>query len=608
MAKQVTKPVLFVDCVRRMLQSKELCFDRMHLAWKIRNEKLWDASARTIASLYHIQQAKKQRHNLRRDRAVKRILRWYRDVQARTTAKQRLRWKRVKRQAQELRLRKIRVLMQRTWSGWLCCVHKEAQRRKLIAGREAAGLNKWLNAKARRYLSAYRERVARRAHLQSEIMHHLHTRVLDHIRAAIRTSSQAPSTQTAQEVSFTFLLLIRNDVWTWQVPDKQLYFLARRYTLPLDSLPLKQIHTWLIEEAPSFVDLFTPLPTQTLLVLQYLSQFFALHSRVLLQVQCARKVYEAHMLMREYLVLLYTANVVRLSPSTTFSSQQRQRAVNILQEKDRVEYLSRAQENKFEFDVQMNNRSATVERGEFTSFHCLWNHHLCKRCLAMRAERHEGSRQCKCCGHHDYESNTMARDLRSESREVAFEKDTISSAVHSTNPTRKMWASTTERCDFMVVNAFLHVLAPVNHDNRRTQSLDMLWKLAMRNAYEPVAEIYNRLPTRSLNDLLNASREELESWSKSCCPSGVDAQLHLFITIMKDEWTQVDAQLVFEAQVSATVFFQNELRPFQNGERHSAMTNNPTTSSMVKRKRSKRINQPNGRLKALVSMPLATHK
>ncbi|KAG3238640.1 hypothetical protein PI124_g16403 [Phytophthora idaei] len=32
----------------RMLQSKESCYDRMHAALTTRNQKLWNASARTI--------------------------------------------------------------------------------------------------------------------------------------------------------------------------------------------------------------------------------------------------------------------------------------------------------------------------------------------------------------------------------------------------------------------------------------------------------------------------------------------------------------------------------------------------------------------------------
>ncbi|KAE9031861.1 hypothetical protein PR001_g3624 [Phytophthora rubi] len=438
---------------------------------------------------------------------------------------------------------------------------------------------------ARKFLSAYRARVAKRENLQREIMIQLDARVLQHIRTAVQTSDKETCcTGSTSEISSTFLLLIRNDVWTWQVPDKQLYFLAQRYRLPLELLPLKRIHHWLAEESPAFVDLYAPLPTQTLLLFRNLSQYFALHSRILLQVQRIHEVYEAHMLMREYLALLYTANVVRLSPSTTFSSQQRQRAVDILREKDRAEYLRR----ELESGGNLDNQGTLVQRGAFTSFHCVWNHRLCERCLAMRPERLEFSRQCKCCGHHQYEANTVTRDLRLEAQEVFFKKDS-----QTTTLVRRVWASASERCDFMVLNAFLHVLSPVNRDKHENYSLETLWKLAMRSAYEPMVQLYNQLPTGSLNDLLNAS-QELETWAKVCCPPGVGPQLQLLIATLKDEWTQLDAQLACEAQHYIVC---------ETGDRQNVGL---LKTSMVKRKKTKRLNQANGRLEPLVNLTPAT--
>lgn len=344
-----------------------------------------------------------------------------------------------------------------TWSGWVRCVQMEAQRRTTIADREAAGLMKWQNTKARQFRSAYRARVMKRDVLEHEVMNQLDTRVLQHIRAAVQTSDKETCTLSAQEVSSSFLLLIRSDVWTWQVPDNQLYLLAQRYDLPLELLPLKRIYHWLAGESPAFVDLYAPLPTQTLLLFSHLSQCFSLHSRILLQIRRIHEAYEARMLMREYLALLYTANVVRLSPSTTFSSEQRQRAVDILRGKDRVEYLPILQGREVESGANLNNQGILVQRGAFTSFHCGWNHRLCERCLAMGPARQESSRQCKCCGHHQYEANTVARDLRLEAQEAFPENDA---------PARVLWASSSERCDFMVLNAFLHALSPVGHDNR----------------------------------------------------------------------------------------------------------------------------------------------
>ncbi|KAF1774592.1 IQ motif, EF-hand binding site [Phytophthora cactorum] len=542
----------------RMLQSKESCYDRMHAALTTRNQKLWNASARTIVGLYHIQQAKIQRHQLRRKRAGRRISRLYLDVKARTscTAKQDLLWMKVKRQAKEIATRKLHTLLQLTWSGWLRYVQEEDQRRNLIAEREAAGLNQWCNAKAKWFLSAYQARIIKRVHLECEVMPRLNRRVLHHIRAAIQTKEEEPSIESAQDISSTFLLLIRNDIWTWREPHKQLHVLAERYNLPLGLLNLEQINRWLAEEAPSFVDLYAPLPTQTLLFLNQLSTYFSRHSHVLVEVQRIHEVYEAHMLAREYLTLLYAGNVVRLSPSTTFSAHQRQRAVDILQEKDHVEYLPISTDN----EVESGMETLLVKRNAFTSFHCVRNHRLCERCLVIRAERNEASVQCKSCGHHHYERNTVARDLQLKERISDNE-----TGIYASGPTQKLWVSTIERCDFVVVNAFLHDLAPVNHENRRSNSLDMLWKLAVRNAREPLADMYTRLPTGSLNDLLNASRRELEAWTKDCCSPGVDARLHLFITTMKDEWMQVDTQLSLEAQVAATISSQQKLQIFQNG-------------------------------------------
>jgi hypothetical protein len=573
-----------VFLLHRMLQSKDLCYDRIHAAWVIRNQQVWNASAKVIAGLYHIQQAKVERRQLRRDRAARRIVRLYRDVQARTSARQSLRWEKVKRQAKDIASRKLRALLQLAWSGWLRCVQKEAKRRELMAQREAAGWRKWRDEKASRFLSAYRRRLAKRVLLEHEVMNELDARVLRHIRTAVQTTA----TKTAREVSSTFLLLLRNDIWTWQVPEKQLHFLAQRYALPLDSLPLQQLHHWLVEEAPVFVDLFAPLPTQTLRVLQHLSQYFTLHSRVLLQTQRVREVYEARLLMREYLALMNTANLVRLSPSTTYSSQQRQRAVAILHEKDRVEHLPSCKTRTLHMDVE-GDRDTAVERDAFTSFYCVWNHRLCRRCLAMKSD--EGSRQCKCCGLQPYEVNTTATDLRLESSQVSLGKARALSPGRSTAPRRTLWASSTERCDFMVLNAFLHARAPVDHANRRVHSVEVLWKLAMRDGYEAMAELYNRLPDGSLNDLLNASHEDLNAWAKECCPPGVAAQLHLFITVLKDEWTQLDARMNFEARAAET---QQERPPLRKGEVHSLRRR-----TTVKRKKIKRVIQPNERLQPL---------
>ncbi|ETL77946.1 hypothetical protein L917_21176 [Phytophthora nicotianae] len=252
----------------RMLQSKEFCYDRMHAAWLTRSQKMWDASARTIAGLYHIQQAKFQLYLLRRRRAGRRISRLYLDVKARTscTAKQDLLWMKVKRQAKEIAARKLQTLLQLTWFSWLRYVQNEDQTRKLIAEREAAGLNQWRSAKAKWFLSAHRSRIVKRESLECEIMPRLNCRVLHHIRNAIQTEEgEESSTKSSQDISSAFLLFIRNDIWTWRVPNKQLYTLAKRYNLPLSLLNLEQINQWLAEEAPDFVDLYAPLPTQTLL-------------------------------------------------------------------------------------------------------------------------------------------------------------------------------------------------------------------------------------------------------------------------------------------------------------------------------------------------------
>ncbi|GMF50723.1 unnamed protein product [Phytophthora fragariaefolia] len=563
----------------RMLQSKELCYERIHASWVIRNQKLWDASARIIAGLYHIQRAKQERVFLRRDRAARLILRLYRDVQARTAAKQSLQWKKVKLHAKELAKRKLRSLVQLTWSGWQRYTRKEAQRKTIIAFREASGLTKWEKTMARRFLYAYRMRIANREHLEREIVSQLDARVLHHIRTAIQTSDVGPFPRSVHDISSLFLLLIRNDVWAWQVPNEQLYFLAQRYSLPLDLIPLKQIHHWLAEESPSFVDLYAPLPTQTLLLFDTLSQHFALHSRILAQIQQIREAYEAHMLMREYLALLYSANVVRLSPSTTFSSQQRQRAVDILFEKDRVEYLPNLNSTEFPSGGFRKNPVVLVQRDAFTSFHCVWNHHLCERCLAMRSAKLELSWNCKCCGHHHYEANTMSRSLQLEAQGVFIEKNS-----QDCNPTRVMWASTSERCDFVILNAFLHALAPVNHENREKYSVEVLWKLAMRDAYEPMIKLYNQLQTGSLNDLLNASQDAL-TWAEACCPPGVTTQLQCFITILKNEWTHLDAQLTREAQAAG------------------ALLSGKLTLSKAKRRKKKnqRFGHANERLEPLVN-------
>ncbi|GMF21515.1 unnamed protein product [Phytophthora lilii] len=554
--------VALTSAWHRMLHSKDLCYDRIHAAWVIRNHQLWNASAKIIAGLYHIRQAKLERYSLRQTHAARRILRLYRDVQAQITAKQSLQWRRVKRRAKDIANRKLCVLMQLTWSSWLWYVKKESQRRKLIAEREAAGLMRWQNGMAQWFLLAYRKRVLLRDRLEQIIMKKLDSEVLKHIRAAITVDDDDFSICSAQNISSSFLLLVRNDIWAWQVPDKHLYFLAQQYNLPLDVLPLKQIHSWLGDEAPNFVDLYAPLPTQTLVVLKQLSHYFSLYSRVKMQVRSVCEIYEAHMVTREYLAVMYTSNIVRLTPATSFSSEQRKRAIQLLQQKDRAEYVLTM---KIDSNTQANQE-------------------------VLRPKVLEVSRQCECCGHHQYEDNTIARDLRLVSQDASSKSTALDEVACYAVALRTMWANRNERCDFIVLHAFLHALAPVDHCNRELHSIDVLWKLAISSAYQPIAKLYEYFSISSLNELLNASREEMKSWTTSCCPQGVYTQLDRFISVLKDEWIQLNARLEIEAQLSATVFSRKIV---------NSKAKNFSAKAIRKRIMMKRHDQSNGRLEPL---------
>lgn len=476
--------------------------------------RLWDASARIIAGLYRLLQAKTLLRHLRHDRSARAIASAYRHSRERVEAKRELAWRRNKRRAAELARRTKNKRLCLIWRGWQCAVDSSRHQRQLIAQRVAAGVANWLRAQVQRLVDWWRRCLAERERLTLSVLPTIDPLVLNMMQHAVASVDGVMDDLSRRRHSF---LLFRDELVTeltrWRAPSVHEYELAKRYDQPLDDLPLGEIWAWVA--TLSGLDLFQPFTARTLRILSELSQFYSLHNRVDVQVSRVWSIFEATMTMRDYLALLYEHDMVAWQPASTFLFQQRQRAAAKLQ-------------------AANNNDQALValtgnHRG-FTSFHCLWSGDLCERCLMLQPKTTR-PRECACCGHRHSQRATEA--TKAVSRPW-------------TSGSSNQRVADIERCDLLVVHAFLHALAPANHANRAEFPIETLWKLAVTQASAPVGLLYRQESIATLDDLLSA-RVRLQDCS--FLPAPVLAKLELFAAVLTAELDRSDCMLLPQRQL-----------------------------------------------------------
>lgn len=533
--------------------------------------------ATSIASLYHIANTKILLLRVRRNRAARAIARQYRLMRLRVQAKSQLARLKAIHKGHTFRESRVEAWLLTVWRAWNRHVSSERARKGLIAERVEQGLATWIAEKAKRLQRFCHATMAKRKHATEQLSTHLDPAVLHTLHAL---SSKMDSTRTGKrDLCFAFYQQALQDASAWEAPNEHLYRLAHRYQLQLEAFPIKKIRVWLKDKQQSpttgrggvFVDLHTPFPIRTLEFLAQLSTYYALSDRVVRQSKQIWIRYEAKTVVREYLALLYAHNQVLFSPVTTYSAQLRQQAVKLLEGKDEADYMDHSESSSVSFakKAAASKRPSPRPRSPFTSFHCLWND-LCEKCLALQptfssevdengdnAQERQHQRVCSCCGHHHHQKSTAANLSY-----AAFAKKTAKHQnglpVAAANPisdtfalpnTRELFCEQ-ERCDFLVTNAFFHALAPFEHEHRKQHSADVLWKLAMANAYTPVTILYEQCQISSLNSLLGAiavhsdgsSSSPSPAW-ESYLPPPVLEKLVLFAKLLNEELRQVDQEL-----------------------------------------------------------------
>lgn len=543
--------------------SKEQCYERMNAQLQARHTQLWTGAASAIASLYHIAQAKILMHRYRQQRAARRIWCRYRLMQLRAQAKARRAWFETKRQARVFRDERIAQHKRRVWRAWRTCVDHEKRRQALIAQRVEQGLELWLATRALHLQRLHRIAMTRRSCMTEQLASELDPVVLHTLDVLTRKHTATATRLTVaakRALCAAFYEQLLHNVSAWREPTAHMYMLARRYALELETLPRLEIRAWLelkqqhIGDAMGFLDLLQPFPTRSLAFLAQVSLYYALADRVASQSHAIAVELEARMVVRAYLRLLYAHNQVQFSHATTYSAQHRAAAVRLLQQKDSEESMETAADVESE-RLQLRGH---VSASAFTSFHCVWSD-LCEKCLMLQPSSDDADsfdapgnaqrqdRVCACCGHRRAERSTAAAPSYAAFQPTKHSAHHTSEALTESS-THEQLVRDDERCDYFVLNAFFHALAPRGHANRDEHTPQTLWKLAMAHATAAVAHLYEDLRVVSLNTLLERLQRDVprdaspSQWSSeralawtSVAPPQVLAIFSRFARVFVDE-------------------------------------------------------------------------
>lgn len=272
---------------------------------------------------------------------------------------------------------------------------------------------------------------------------------------------------------------MKQDVLSWRPPNPHLLRLAKRYEMPLEELPLELLVRWLSEREKTtegqYLDLEEPFTCRTLEFLQPLSRWYALEHLVQWQILQIRIQQQLRLVVRSYLVLLFSANRITATVDSAF---KRLRAIRLLRQRDEDEQQVPALQDGAD---------------PFTAFHSPLSD-LCENCLLLRAPCVPVERVCACCGHEHYALSTFS----APSHVIGIRK-----LEHE----RPQWITSDEKCDFLVLNAYFQALAPLDHAHRSAHRPTTLWQLAMAHATPAVQELYDELQIVTLDDLLRETKQ-----------------------------------------------------------------------------------------------------
>lgn len=557
----------------RFIVSKEHCYERMNEKLRVRRERLWADSANTIGSLYQIAKAKILMHRYHQHQAARKISLQYRLMKLRVQAKDHLNWLRTKWRARLFHEMRVSKWLLQVWTAWKKFITFERARKASIEQRVERGMTKWITEKVFRLQRLHEIAMTNRRAATEQYAGQLDPVVLHSLEVQSQKVALElqPELTAKRELCAVLYEQLLQEVSTWRAPTPHLIFLAERYTLPLEALPVAKIKSWLkrrrrnVSNSVGFLDLHAPFPIRTLRFLAKVSSCYALQHHVASQSRQIWVHYEAKMVVREYLALLYLNNQVVFSPATTFSPQLRHEAVLILRRKDQEEAMETGSTALFSSPRLPLSLPAPSQpsRHAFTSFHCLWND-LCEKCIMLQSspvsagDGHSSvhlRRSCSCCGHRHFEKSTLVNQSYAAFPKIAYKpsQSSPSSAAPTTMSSstgqqqyRKLF-SDSERCDFLVLNTFFQALAPLEHANRTVHAPETLWKLAMAHALGAVTFLYEQLHVASLSSLLhklkaNVSSGEMAEWEGVMPPQVLD-KLLLLGTLLHDELLSVEQEV-----------------------------------------------------------------
>lgn len=528
-----------------------------------RHEQLWTSSTTAIASLYHIATTKILVLRHRQQLAARKIVYWYRHLQLRQEANQRFKWLQTKQRARQLCASLVCKSVSVVWSIWKQYAERERARKAAIAERMQQGRTRWIRDQVVRIQRLHQLAMARRSITTAQLAPQFDPFVLRSLEEVARRLRSQHREPTKRELCAALYEHLLQNVSSWRAPEPHLRYLAKRYSLQLEALPATRIRAWLrhkrrhVSDSEGFLDLHSPFPTRTLEFLAQMSTYYALERLVSSQRMQVRAQYEARMVVREYLALLYANNQVLYTPATISSAQCRREAVEILQRRDGEEWMHPTDASGKRPDPSSvdNENASAMTRHAFTSFHCVWSD-LCEKCLALQ---HHQSRTCACCGHRHSERSTAATPghaasrksrLRSLAPESGEDSQSNASASPSNNPQEQLprLVHDQERCDFLVINAFFHALAPLEHENRTAHAPEVIWKLAMAHATASVAILYDELKILSLDSMLRFLHRQRQTRPddakfESIAPPQVLDKLLLLGKLLYDELLSVDQEL-----------------------------------------------------------------
>lgn len=293
------------------------------------------------------------------------------------------------------------------------------------------------------------------------------------------------------------------------------------------------------------VDLLPPLTARALQFLAAFSRFHTTHALVQRQTELVWARYEAMMAMRDYLALLLAHDLVAISKAMDFG--WRQRAIAFLRRGNRRERLPQqwAADNSssssgFTPEGSGSSHYSHDKDDAFTRFHCLWSRDLCEKCFALRptVNEHVGAansepRECRSCGHRHLERSTACKLVPIASATASGSNNSVERGLGAAR-----WVCASERCDFLVANAFLHALAPASSANRSELRADELWTAALAHAQSPVAWLYTRERIATSDELLQ--RSSSLPLNDPTIPEAVAATLELFADVLIAQLARID--------------------------------------------------------------------